>query len=59
MISKLIYPHKSLWAKISFEWRLRKAIRLGKKVHRLECKLEDELKNLHLTNGEQDDEKLL
>jgi len=42
MISKFIYPHKSLWAKIRFEWRLRKAIRLGKKVRRLERRLTDE-----------------
>lgn len=35
MISKFIYPHKSLWRKIKFERKLRKAIRLGKKVRRL------------------------
>lgn len=35
MINKFIYPHKSLWRKIKFEWKLRKAIRLGKKVRRL------------------------
>lgn len=52
MISKFIYPHKSLWAKISFEWQLRKAIRLGKKVHRLESKLEEELKILGLRSDE-------
>ena len=52
MINKFIYPHKSLWSKISFEWQLRKAIRLGKKVHKLECKLEEELKILGLTKDE-------
>lgn len=52
MINKLIYPHKSLWSKISFEWKLRKAIRLGKKVRRLEEKVEKELKFLGLRSDE-------